>query len=91
MMDPVSSPASNPSHDNVAAPAAAGAPNWQNAAQGMEEDDLASTQIISSLTANELAAEQLVDPEAGKRSGGDKELLAELKAVINKKFDEIVD
>jgi hypothetical protein len=85
------------------APAAAAADD------GVEE--LANTQIIPKLTAEEVAAPAPVrspstairrpsvtvpktakypKPEAKPRGGDDKDLLNELKAVINKKFDELI-
>ena len=59
-------------------------------------DDLAHTQIISRLEAESHGAAPAPRGEAaktakkGEESKDDVELLAELKAVINKKFDELM-
>ena len=74
-----------------------GARTWAEpvAAEADEVGDEA-TQVISHLSQEDLLKDDLVIPGAApskpQSQGGDEpELLAELKAVINKKFDEIVD
>jgi hypothetical protein len=75
-----------------------GARSWERpASRGEEEaaDDLAHTQVIGRLEAEPVAAAPArPDPARSAKktdeSKDDVELLAELKAVINKKFDELM-
>lgn len=59
-----------------------------------ESDEMAHTQLMPSLTEADLAAPAATRSGKGSGSGegegGDRELLAELKSVINRKFDELL-
>jgi peptidoglycan hydrolase CwlO-like protein len=85
-------------HSDSSARRIVGARSWERpASRGEEEaaDDLAHTQVIGRLEAEPVAAAPArPDPARSAKktdeSKDDVELLAELKAVINKKFDELM-